>query len=108
MTQFRLTISLLFALTTLGQAEALAANAWLSINLQFNTPGNFASGGTWMAVGKAEPQGFAGINMYVANVSFGSFLAPPQFDVQLESGNTSVRNVLVGDDLIAPIRWESA
>jgi len=79
-----------------SQASAQAANVWLSLNLQFNTPGNVSSGGTWTTVAKADPQGIAASNMYLANTTFGSFLAPPALDIQFQSGNTTVRNVLAG------------
>ena len=79
-----------------------AANVWFSLNLQFNTPGDVNSGGTWTTVAKADPQGIAGASMYLANTTFGSFLAPPQLDVQLQAGTTVVRNVLVGDSLTPP------
>ena len=85
-----------------SQASAQAANVWLSLNLQFNSPGNVNSGGTWTTVAKADPQGIAGVGMNLANTTFGSFLAPPQLDVQLQSGNTTLRNVVVGDGLTPP------
>lgn len=85
-----------------SQGPARAANVWLSLNLQFNTPGNVNSGGTWTTVAKADPQGIAGVSMDLANTSFGSFLAPPQLDVQMQFGTTTVRNVVVGDGLNPP------
>ncbi|WP_428307335.1 PEP-CTERM sorting domain-containing protein [Lacipirellula sp.] len=90
------------AVTLFFQAPVRAANVWLSLNLQFNTPGNVNSGGTWTTVAKAQPQGIAGVSMNLANTTFGSFLAPSQLDVQLQSGNTTLRNVLVGDSLTPP------
>lgn len=84
------------------QATAQAANVWLSLNLQFNTPGNITSGGTWTTVAKADPQGLAGVSMNLAGTTFGSFLAPPQLDVQMQTGNTTLRNVVVGDGLNPP------
>ncbi|BBO36553.1 PEP-CTERM sorting domain-containing protein [Lacipirellula parvula] len=90
------------AATLFFQAPVRAANVWLSLNLQFNTPGNVNSGGTWTTVAKAQPQGIAGVNMNLTNTTFGSFLAPPQLDVQLQSGNTTLRNVVVGDSLTPP------
>ena len=83
-------------------AVAQAANIWFSLNLQFNTPGNVNSGGTWTTVAKADPQGIAGISMYLANTTFGSFLAPPELPLQLQFGNTVLRNVVIGDDLEGP------
>lgn len=83
-------------------AVAQAANVWFSLNLQFNTPGNVNSGGTWTTVAKADPHGIAGISMYLANTTFGSFLAPPQFPIQLQTGNTTLRNLAIGADLSFP------
>lgn len=100
-----LSLALLLALAAVAtlQSTASAANVWLSLNLQFNTPGNVNSGGTWTAVAKADPQGLAGVSMYLANANFGSFLAPPQLDVRAEGLFGSVRNVVVGDDLNPPL-----
>jgi hypothetical protein len=98
-------MGLLFALlaTAFFQSPATAANVWLSLNLQFNTPNDVNSGGTWTAVAKAEPQGLAGVSLNIANATtFGSFLAPPQLDVRMQSAFGSVRNVAVGDDLVPP------
>ncbi|QDT70875.1 PEP-CTERM sorting domain-containing protein [Lacipirellula limnantheis] len=85
-----------------SQAPARAANVWFSLNLQFNTPGNVNSGGTWTTVAKADPQGIAAANMYLANTTFGSFLAPPQLDVQMQVGTTTIRNIVTGDSLTPP------
>src|SRR5688572_30812557 len=83
-------------------APASAANVWLSLNLEFNTPGDVNSGGTWTAVAKADPQGIAGVSMYLANTNFGSFLAPPELDVRAQGTFGAVRNAFVGDDLVPP------
>jgi hypothetical protein len=84
------------------QSSAWGANIWLSLNLQFNVPGNVNSGGTWTTVAKADGQGIAGVSMYLKDTTFGSFVAPAQLDVRFNSGNTTLRNLLVGDDLTAP------
>jgi hypothetical protein len=101
----RRNVCLLFALlaTASFQTKASAANVWLSLNLQFATPGNVNSGGTWTAVAKAEPQGIAGVSMYFANTTtFGSFLAPPQLEVRAQGLFGVARNVVVADDLNPP------
>jgi hypothetical protein len=100
----RRNVCLLFALlaTASFQTTASAANVWLSLNLQFASPGNVNSGGTWTAVAKAEPQGLAGVSMYLENTAFGSFLAPPELDVRMQAGTTVVRNIGVGDNLDPP------
>jgi hypothetical protein len=89
--------------TTFFQGAATAANVWLSLNLQFNTAGNVNSGGTWTTVAKADPQGLAGVSMNLSGATtFGSFLAPPELDVQLQATFGAVRNVVVGDTLTPP------
>jgi hypothetical protein len=101
-----LIVALLLAVAagTAPPSLASAANVWVSLNLQFNTPGNPNSGGAWTAVAKAEPQGLAGISMYLANANFGSFLAPPQLEVRAHTGlGATVSNVVVGDNLDLPL-----
>lgn len=104
---------LVLSLATLSRSDEIllrtldnqveAANAWLSLNLQFNKPGNTTSGGIWTAVGKAGPQGFSKVDMYVANTyRFSEFLAPPQLDRQSQFGDWDARNILIRDDLVAP------
>jgi hypothetical protein len=46
---------------TLFVGQAAARNVWLSLNLEFNTSGDFGSGGTWTVVAKADERGLAGI-----------------------------------------------
>jgi hypothetical protein len=94
---------LALAATLAFQTDASAANVWLSLNLDFNTPGDFNSGGTWTTVAKADPQGIAGVSMYLANATtFTAFLAPPELDVRMQGTFGAVRNVAVGDDLTPP------
>jgi hypothetical protein len=79
------------------QSTASAANVWLSLNLQFNTLDDVNSGGTWAVVAKGDPQGIAGVNIYLANATtFGSFLAPLQLDARVEFTIGSVRNIVIG------------
>lgn len=91
----QIVILLLTAATFLAiHAEASAATVWLSLNLAFNSPGDPTSGGTWTAVAKADPQGIYGVEMYIANVNFnGTFLSPPQFDIQQYSGPAANPNI---------------
>ncbi len=68
--------------------SSLAANAWFSLNLEFNNPADFNSGGTWTAVGKADERGFAGIVLRYDATSLNfnpatGFLAPPEFDIRM-------------------------
>ena len=82
--------------------DAFASNAWLSLDLEFNTLGDFASGGTWTAVAKADERGFVGINMVLTELNFDEttgFLAPGDFEVQTGVFSGLILNVVVGDDL---------
>lgn len=99
----RLVLLLALAATATFSSAASAANIWLSLNLEFNSSGDSNSGGTWTAVAKADPQGLAGASLYLTNANFGSFLAPPELDIQLQSTFGTVRNVVVGDDLQPPL-----
>lgn len=86
-------------------ASVQAVSVTFSLNLQFNALGDFNSGGTWTAVAKSDPGGIAGVSMYLKNTTFGSFLAPPEFPIQLQFGGTVVRNIAIGDDLSGPPPW---
>ena len=84
-----------------SQTSAQAANVWLSLNLQFNTPGNVNSGGTWTTVAKADERGLAAANMQLANVNFSAatgFIAPSQLEIKMTLVNGLRREVLVADD----------
>jgi hypothetical protein len=94
-----------FAATIAASAPAWAVNAWLSLNLQFNTANDFNSGGTWTVVGKAEEMGFAGINMYLANINFDpatGFIAPSELEERFLIDFSAVKNIVVGDDILSP------
>ena len=80
--------------------NALAGNAYLSLNLDFNDPADFSSGGTWTAVAKADDYGLVGASLYLSpDANFGTFLAPPEYAVQEYSYfGGLVLNVVVGDD----------
>jgi hypothetical protein len=94
------------AATAAAASPAWAVNAWLSLNLEFNTPNDFNSGGTWTVVGKAEEMGFAAVNMRLINVNFDpgtGFLAPSEFEVQMTNVFAGVREITVGDDLSPPL-----
>ncbi len=82
--------------------DATASNAWFSLNLEFDTQGDFSSGGTWTAVAKADERGFAGISMVLTELNFDEttgFLAPGDFEVQDAAFFGLILNVVIGDDL---------
>jgi hypothetical protein len=94
-----------FAATIAASAPAWAVNAWLSLNLQFNTANDFNSGGTWTVVGKAEEMGFSAVNMYQANISFDpatGFIVPSEFEERWSADFSGVMNILVADDVLSP------
>jgi len=86
-------------------ATAPAAEVDLSLNLDFNNPGDFNSGGTWTIVGKADERGIAGLSMSLTNINFNDsgFLAPMEFDVRRFGPFGVVINIALGDDLRPPV-----
>ena len=85
-------------------AAAPAANVWLSLDLQFNVPGDFNSGGTWKTVAKSEEFGIAGLALKLANATtFDAFLAPSEWQVQRQAIIGGARDIVIGDDLSPPI-----
>ena len=45
--------------TAITAHVAMAGNAYFSLNLEFNYPTDFSSGGTWTAVAKVDEFGLA-------------------------------------------------
>jgi hypothetical protein len=84
-------------------AACLAANVSLSLNLTFNTPGNFASGGTWLVVVKADERGLAGAAMdfVVGTINFNpatGFLGPAGFETQTSASFPGRIEIVDGDN----------
>lgn len=92
----------LLALTAAAvlHSAALAAQVAFSLNLEFITPGDFNSGGTWTIVGKADERGLAGASLYLNNINFNAsgFLAPMEFEVQEFTNILTAINIVAGDD----------
>lgn len=90
-----------FALAAFLAAPASAANVWLSLNLDFNAPGDSSSGGTWMVVGKADQRGLAGVSLFLTNVNFDAtgFLAPMEFEVRQFAQSGTVINIVEADSM---------
>jgi hypothetical protein len=84
------------AIQSAATAQTPPHTVLLSLNLEFNTPGDLASGGTWTTVAKTDSAGIAGVSMYLENTNFGSFLAPSDFDVQLQTASGGPRNIVIG------------
>ncbi len=105
--------SLLFAMLIAACAllqAAQADNAWFSLNLEFNNPANFNSGGTWTAVAKADRRGFAAIVMEfdASSLNFNpatGFLTPAGFEVE-ESGVMGLRLETVQGDSFSDITFD--
>lgn len=89
------------ALGAVLAAPVSAANVWLSLNLDFNTPGDETSGGTWLVVGKADERGLAGVSLVLNNVNFNAsgFLAPMEFEVRQFAAFGTIINIVEGDDM---------
>lgn len=86
---------------------ASAANVWFSLNLEFNNPADFNSGGTWTVVTKADERGLAAA---VLDFVFGSlnfdplsgFLTPAGFEVEASLFDGTRLEIVEGDDLTDP------
>ena len=77
---------LLFSLISLLPLSdpALGAKVWLSLNLEFNIPNDFDSGGQWTAVAKTDERGLAAVVLAFDATSLNfdpatGFLVPPEF-----------------------------
>ena len=89
----------------LGGSQLWAANAWFSLNLEFNDPADFGSGGTWTVVAKADERGFLAIILQLYAVNFdpvSGFLTPTGFEVEESLQNGLRREIVQGDDLSQP------
>jgi hypothetical protein len=69
-------------------SSAAANNVWISLNLEFNNPADFGSGGTWTVVAKADAKGLAAALLRLDSATFNfnpasGFLAPPVMDVRM-------------------------
>lgn len=87
-------------------AEASASEVAVTLDLEFNTPGDTNSGGTWTAVAKADERGLAGIRLTIADVNFDvntGFLAPASFEQQFEFPNVLFLDLFAGDNLSTPV-----
>lgn len=83
-----------------------ASEVSVTLDLQFNTPGNTNSGGTWTAVAKADERGLAGIRLAISDGNFNpnsGFLAPASFEVQRAFPNVLFLDIIAGDDLVDPV-----
>lgn len=94
-----------------GTTSTEAAEIDLSLNLSFNDPSDFGSGGTWTVVGKADDDGIAGLDMdFLAgtlnfDVNTGYLISSDVFEVQRSSAEFDPPffgidlEIVVGDDL---------
>jgi hypothetical protein len=92
----------------LGGSQLWAASAWFSLNLEFNDPADFGSGGTWTVVAKADERGLAAALLALNQTSLNfdpatGFLTPVGFEVE-ESGNPGglFLEILEGDLVFSP------
>ncbi len=100
-----LTCTVLFSIVFSGVAGA--AEISLSLNLEFNNPVDFSSGGNWTVVAKADERGIAGIVLALENSTLNfdpstGFLTPASFGVE-QSGVFGLRlEIIQGDTLTNP------
>lgn len=88
---------------SLSQNQAMAQNVWLSLNLEFNDPTDYGSGGTWTVVAKADLEGLAGVVFYLdqATLNFNAatgFLTPAGMEEDNSNAN-GLRIEIVQADL---------
>lgn len=89
----------------LAAGQAAADNVWLSLNLEFNDPADFGSGGTWTVVAKADDRGIAGValSFQAATLNFNAatgFLTPAGFEVEESAIFSGLRlETVQGDDV---------
>lgn len=105
MFRYILAAALLCSSLLVGQAQA--DNAWFSLNLEFNDPSDFGSGGTWTVVGKADESGFSAVvlEFVAASLNFNAatgFLTPAGFEVELSHIFGMRLEMVQGDDLSDP------
>ncbi len=97
--------TLLCGLLMIGQASA--DNAWFSLNLEFNDPTNFGSGGNWTVVAKADESGLSAaileLERFTLNFNAATgFLTPVGFEVE-QSGTFGMKlEIVQADDLSNP------
>lgn len=95
----------------LGGSQLWAANAWFSLNLEFNDPSDFGSGGTWTVVGKADESGLSAVILEFVSSSLNfnpatGFLTPAPWEVE-ESGTSGLRlETVQGEDVFTPVVYD--
>lgn len=105
MFRYILAAALLCSSLLVGQAQA--DNAWFSLNLEFNDPSDFGSGGTWTVVGKADESGFSAVvlEFVAASLNFNAatgFLTPAGFEVEQSHSFGMKLEMVQGDNLSDP------
>jgi hypothetical protein len=92
-------------------SHAAADNAWFSLNLEFNQPGDLSSGGTWTVVAKADRRGLAGVvlSFEASSLNFNpatGFLTPAVWEVE-ESDIFGLRlETSQGDNLSTGVTYD--
>ena len=87
--------------------QAAADNAWFSLNLEFNDPADFGSGGTWTVVAKADERGLSAavLEFVASSLNFNAatgFLTPAGFEIE-ESGIFGMKlEIVQADNLSNP------
>jgi hypothetical protein len=88
----------------LGGSQLWAANAWVSLNLEFNDAADFGSGGTWTIVAKADERGLAAALLALNQTSLNfnpatGFLTPAGFELEDSSNPGSLFLEILEADL---------
>lgn len=85
-------------------SHAAADNAWFSLNLEFNQPGDFTSGGIWTVVAKADRRGLAGVvlSFQASSLNFNpatGFLTPAVWEIEDSQIDGLRLETTQGDDI---------
>jgi hypothetical protein len=107
MFRYRFALAALLCAVLLA-SHAAADNAWFSLNLEFNQPGDLSSGGTWTVVSKADRRGLSAVilSFQASSLNFNpatGFLTPSVWNVE-QSGVFGLRlETVQADDLASPV-----
>jgi hypothetical protein len=91
--------------------HAAADNAWFSLNLEFNQPGDLNSGGTWTVVAKADRRGLASavLSFQASSLNFNpatGFLTPAVWEIE-QTGTFGLRlETVQGDNIFTGFTYD--
>lgn len=92
--------------TSIGNTEEVS----YSLNIEFNDPTEFDSGGNWTIVAKADELGLAGavLNLDILSLNFDEdtgFLAPSEFEIQMTLEMAGRIEILTADNQLETVTY---